>query len=58
MLFKEHRGTHYRVYMLSWDDIGGERTLAVVSSKDAANALVDKYSEQYPHAYVNYTNSL
>lgn len=58
MLFDEHNGTHYRVRMMSWDAIGGDKTLAVVSSRDAADALVDKYSEQYPNAYVDYTNYL
>ena len=58
MLYQEHRGTCFRVRMLSWDDLGGDRTLAVVDSREAADALVDKYSEQYPHAYVDYTNSL
>ena len=56
MLYPGHRGTCYRVYKL--DDSMLERTLAVVNSRDAADALVDKYSEQYPHAYVDYTNSL
>ena len=44
--------------MLSWDNLGGDRTLAVVDSREAADVLVDKYSEQYPNAYVDYTNSL
>ena len=44
--------------MLSWDALGGDRTLAVVDSSEAADALFDKYSEQYHNAYVDYTNSL
>ena len=44
----------YRVRMMSWDSPGGDKTLAVVSSLDEADRLVDKYSEQYPHAYVDY----
>ena len=40
--------------MMSWDSPGGDKTLAVVSSLDEADRLVDKYSEQYPHAYVDY----
>lgn len=44
----------YRVRMMSWDALGGDRTLAVVSSLDEADRLVDKYSEQYPHAFVDY----
>ena len=43
---------------MSWDSMGRDRTLAVVDSKEAADALVDKYSEQYPNAYIDYTNSL
>jgi hypothetical protein len=58
MLIQGHRGTNYRVYMLSWDTISGDKTLAVVSSKEEADRLVDKYSERYPNAYVDYTNSL
>ena len=56
MIIPDHRGTHYRVYKMT--DTGNCKTMAVVSSIEAANALVDKYSEQYPHAYVDYTNSL
>jgi hypothetical protein len=40
--------------MMSWDVPGDDRTLAVVSTQEQADALVDKYSEQYPHAYVDY----
>ena len=58
MLNPDHRGTNYRVRMMSWDAIGGTRTLAVVSTQEASDALVDKYSEQYPHAYVDYVYSL
>ena len=58
MLYPEHRGTCFRVRMMSWDSMGRDRTLAVVDSKEAADALVDKYSEQYPNAYIDYTNSL
>ena len=58
MLYPNHRGENYRVYMLSWDHISGEETLAVVSSREEADRLVDKYSERFPNAYVDYTNSL
>ena len=58
MLNPDHHGTNYRVRMMSWDAIGGDKTLAVVSTREAADALVDKYSEQYPHAYVDYVYSL
>ena len=56
MLYPGHRGTHYRVYKMT--DTGSCKTMAVVSSIEAADKLVDKYSEQYPHAYIDYTNSL
>ena len=39
-------------------DSGDCKTIAVVESQAAADALVDKYSERYPHAYIDYTNSL
>ena len=58
MLYPNHRGTHYRVYMLSWDYISGDKTLCVVNSKEAADAAVDRYSEKYPNAYIDYTNCL
>ena len=58
MLIPNHRGENYRVYMFSWDYISGSKTLAVVSSREEADRLVDKYSEQFPNAYVDYTNSL
>lgn len=58
MLNPDHRGTNYRVYMLSWDMITGDKTLAVVHTQEAADILVEKYSQQYPHAYVDYTNCL
>ncbi len=58
MLYPNHRGENYRVYMLSWAYISGDKTLAVVSSREEADRLVDNYSEQFPYAYVDYTNSL
>lgn len=57
MLNPDHRGTHYRVRMMCWDTLA-TRTMTVCSSQDAAQKLVDKYSEQYPHAYFDYVNSL
>ena len=56
MLIPGHRGTRYRVYR--YDDMMRQCTLAVVDTEEAADALVDKYSEQYPYSYVDYTNSL
>ena len=50
----DYAETSYRVRMMSWDNIGEDRTLAVVSTQEQADYLVDKYSEQYPHAYVDY----
>ena len=56
MLYPGHRGTCFRVYKMT--DSGDCKTIAVVESQSAADALVDKYSEQYPNAYIDYTNSL
>jgi hypothetical protein len=59
MLYPNHRGENYRVYMLSCaPGLSAGKTLAVVSSREEADRLVDKYSEQFPNAYVDYTNSL
>ena len=57
MLNPDHQGTNYRVRMMCWDTLA-TRTMTVCSSQDAAQKLVDKYSEQYPHAYFDYVNSL
>jgi hypothetical protein len=56
MLYPGHRGTNYRVYML--DNHLRERTLCVVSTIEAADAAVDRYSDKYPNAHVDYTNCL
>ena len=50
----DYAETSYRVRMMSWDNIGEDRTLAVVSTQEQADYLVDKYSEQYPNSYVDY----
>ncbi len=52
-----HTGSNFRVTMLSWDTMT-EHTKAVVSSREEADRLVDKYSEQYPHAYFDYVPCL
>jgi len=44
----------YRVRIMSWDVPGDDKTLAVVSSREEADRLVDEYSERYPNAYVDY----
>jgi hypothetical protein len=44
----------YHVYMLSWDDLDGKRLLSVTKTQQQADALVDEYSEQFPHAYIDY----
>ena len=44
----------YQVYMLSWDEISGKRLLSVAKTQDHADDLVDEYSEQYPHAYIDW----
>ena len=44
----------YRVYMLSWDDLGGKRFLSVAKTQAHADDLVDEYSELFPHAYIDY----
>jgi len=53
----KHNGTNYRIRMLAWDTIA-EHTKAIVSTKEAADKLVDKYSKQYPHAYFDYVPCL
>jgi hypothetical protein len=50
----DYAETSYRVRMLSFDSPKCDKTLAVVSTQQQADALVDKYSEQYPHAYIDY----
>lgn len=57
MLNPDHRGTNYRVRMMCWDTLA-TRTMTVCSCENAAQKLVDKYSEQYPHAYFDYVYSL
>ena len=54
----DYAETSYRVRMLSFDSPKCDKTLAVVSTQQQADALVDKYSEQYPHAYIDYVYSL
>lgn len=57
MLNPDHNGEQCRVRMMCWDTLA-TRTMTVVSSEEAAQKLVDKYSEQYPHAYFDYVYSL
>ena len=57
MLNPDHRGTNYRVRVMDWDLVQ-TRTVTVVSSEEAAQRLVNKYSEQCPHAFFDYVNSL
>ena len=57
MLNPDHRGTNYRVRVMDWDLVQ-TRTVTVVSSEEAAQRLVDKYSKQCPHAFFDYVNSL
>ena len=42
---------------MDWDLVQ-TRTVAVVSSEESAQYLVDKYSKQCPHAFFDYVNSL
>ena len=51
-----HTGTNFKVQMMS--SCGMTHTKAVVSSREAADKLIDKYSEQYPHAYFDYVPCL
>ena len=57
MLNPDHQGTNYRVRMMCWDTLA-TRTMTVCSCENAAQKLVAKYSEQYPHAYFDYVYSL
>ena len=44
----------YQVYMLSWDEISGKKLLSVAKTREHADDLVDEYSEQYPHTYIDW----
>ena len=44
----------YHVYMLSWEHLNGKRLLSVAKTQQHADDLVDEYSEQFPHAYIDY----
>jgi hypothetical protein len=40
--------------MLTWDDLSGKKLLSVAKTQEHADSLVDDYSEQYPHAYIDW----